>query len=107
MCTFGVIGGWRNGVGSLFGVVETVVVGIRGLAFDAAAGDHTASQQTEGSAHPTGVEGEAEGHQTLLVMDTNREPHCGYNPTHGCKDIRDNLKYMFIACKIAQQLNGV
>lgn len=83
VCTFGMVGGWRNGVGSLLGVVESVVVSVRSGAFGAAAGDHTAPQQTEGGAYPSGVERESKRHETLLSMGTDREPHRGDNPTQG------------------------
>lgn len=90
------VGGRRNGVGSLFGVVETVVVSVGSRAFGAAACDQAAPQQTERGAHPAGVEREAEGHETLLAMDTDREPHRGNNPTRSCEDTQVVVNHTFL-----------
>lgn len=88
----GVIGGGgRRRVGpSLFGVVEAVVVvvgggggggGVRG-----AAGQDGAGQQGEDGAHPAHVEGEAEGHDALLVVGADGEPDGGNQAAESCRD---------------------
>lgn len=73
----GVVGSGGGGrvPSSLFGVVKSFVVpegalrGVRG-----AAGEERAAQQGEDGAYPAGVEGEAEGHQALLLVSADGEP---------------------------------
>lgn len=76
--TFGVVsGGGAGKSGALFGVVESIVVSVCSRGVHWTAGDHTASQQTKCSAHPTRIQGEAEGHQAPLVMGPDGKPHGG------------------------------
>lgn len=80
----GVIGrGHRRRVApALFGVVEAIVVLVRGRGgFRGAAGEHGAAHQGEDGAHPSGVEGEAERHEALLLVGADGEPHGGNQTT--------------------------
>lgn len=76
-------GGGRRRVGpSLFGVVKAVVVlvgggGGGGRGVRGAAGQDGAGQQGEDGAHPAHVQGEAEGHDALLLVGADGEPHGG------------------------------
>lgn len=84
-------GGHRRVGPSLFGVVEAVVAvvggrgggggGVRG-----AAGQDGAGQQGEDGAHPAHVEGEAEGHDALLVVGADGEPDGGNQAAESCRD---------------------
>lgn len=80
----GVIGrGHRRWVApGLFGVVEATVVAVRGRGgFRGAAGEHGAAHQGEDGAHPSGVQGEAERHEALLLVGADGEPHGGNQTT--------------------------
>lgn len=85
----GVVGGGSGRwVGpSLFGVVKAIVVlvgaGRRGGGLHGAAGDHRPPQQGEDRAHPSGVQGKAEGHKAVLPVGPDGEPHRRHHPTHG------------------------
>lgn len=77
MCAFGMIGGGGGGseVGpTLLGVVEAVLC-VLGGAVTGAAADHRAPQQAEGGAYPAGVQRETEGHEAMLMVHSNWEPH--------------------------------
>lgn len=85
----GVIGGGgRRGVGpSLFGVVKAVVVlvgGGGGRRVRGAAGQDGAGQQGEDGAHPAHVQGDAEGHDALLLVGADGEPHGGDQAAESC-----------------------
>lgn len=80
----GVIG-WghrRRMAPALFGVVEAIVVLVWGRGgFRGAAGEHGAAHQGEDGAHPSGVQGEAERHEALLLVGADGEPHGGNQTT--------------------------
>lgn len=85
----GVISGGGGGrvPASLFGVVKTVVVlegagrGVRG-----AAGEERAAQQGEDGAYPTGIEGEAEGHEAFLLVSPDGVPDGGHQTAQAWGD---------------------
>lgn len=84
MCTLGVVGGGvqRHGGAPLSGVVEAVLPA-RGPGVGAmATQDHGAPQETESGADPAGIQGEAERHQTLVLVNANRVPDSRYDATH-------------------------
>lgn len=90
-CALGVVGGgvhW-HGRASLPGVVEAVLPGGSPEVGAVAAQDHGAAQDTQSAAHPAGVEGEAEGHQALVLVDADGEPDGGYDAAHGWGTHRD------------------
>ena len=72
-------GGWLVAA-PLFGVVEAVVLlvgGGGGGGIRRAAGEDGAAQQGENSAHPAGVEGEAERHEAVLLVSADGKPDRG------------------------------
>lgn len=95
MGALGVIGrGHRRRVApALFGVVEAIVVAVRGRGgFQGAAGEHGAAHQGEDGAHPSGVQGEAERHEALLLVGADGEPHGGNQTTQSWGGKRQVVK---------------
>lgn len=78
----GRVEGRRRGRASLSGVVEAVL-SARGPGVTAL-GTQTqgATEETESGADPAGVQREAEGHQTLGLVDADREPDCRHDATN-------------------------
>ncbi len=87
--------GWRvqrHGRAPLSGVVEAVLPAPGPWVSAMATQDQGAPQETESSADPAGVQGEAERHQTLVLVRTDGEPDSRYDATHGWKRHSDRRK---------------
>lgn len=80
-----------HGRAPLSGVVEAVLSG-RGPEVSAlAAQDHGAPQDTESTADPASVEGEAKRHHTLILVNADGEPDGRYDTAHSWKTSTDMI----------------
>lgn len=80
-------GGGGHGVGGpLLGVVVAVLRVLAGGVAGAAA-DHRAPKEAEDRSHPARVQGEAKGHEALLVVGTDGEPHGRHDTARRCGEM--------------------
>lgn len=74
-----------HGRAPLSGVVEAVLPSRHPGDGGMAKQDHEAAKETESGADPAGVQGEAERHQTLVLVSPDGEPDRRYDATYSWK----------------------